>query len=375
MSTAVLGDPPPETDVALLDAAGLTARLERLSADPNFEDLLEGVEASEYGEEQRNTAKYVLGRDYEALKVYEVEEPGADDQVLPVFEAVSGGIEYDSRTMGLGELAALALLWQLNRLDPETVVLVEEPETYLSSRSTVALLDVLAERVNARRLYAVVTTHSAEIVARAPLETVRLLITDQGAVRLHRPLSRAELEHMLNAYVGQARLIVVEDRTAARFVSELLSQFAGLWAQSIRVLPATGVDAVWKVCKNLPETDALRLVGALDGDQADPHGEASIWPVVLLPGGTNPDAALRAAAVHHRTEFAGELRRGDDVLAQALTVTEQRDDHDWFPELGRTLGLETAAVIRGAVACWLLEVNNASAAKDAVDELLGHLSL
>ena len=116
-------------------------------------------------------------------------------------------------------------------------MLLEEPETFLSSHATVALVDVVAQTVDSRRLYAVLTTHSAGIVARAPLEVLRVLMPSGAGVEIRAPESQAELEHLLGSFVGQARLAFVEDRTAAVVVAELLGRFAGLWGQAVDVVP------------------------------------------------------------------------------------------------------------------------------------------
>lgn len=359
--------------VTLLDAFDDCARLLALTDQPNFDDLLQGVDAREYTPEERERASYVVGRQYDAIEVYEVEEPGTDEEtILPFFDVTSGGASYGSAAMGLGELAALAALWNLDRVDAGSVVLLEEPETFLSSRSTVALMDVLAERVHERRLYAIVTTHSLEIVARAPLEIVRLLSVTDGGVVLRRPPSRAELEHLLGAYLGQARVVLIEDRTARVFLGELISRFAGLWGQSIELAQASGVSPIVSVCRNFPANEGIRLVGVIDGDQTDIDVDDPnlVWPLLRLPGNGSPDSMLRDAAVGNIDLFASRLDRTRGVLEAGLEQVAGRDAHDWFPDLGEIVGLDFAAVLRAAIHCWLAVSDNGEAAKATVDELV-----
>jgi predicted ATPase len=65
--------------------------------------------------------------------VYEVEV--GEGRVAPFFEVALGNDRYDSRTMGAGELAILFLWWSIDRASEDTLILIEEPETYLSPGS------------------------------------------------------------------------------------------------------------------------------------------------------------------------------------------------------------------------------------------------
>jgi hypothetical protein len=356
----------------VIDACEACGWILQITSQPNFEDLLEGIEPHEYSAEERRTAEYVVGKRYARLEVLEIEEPDVDDSILPFFRAIANGTEYDTRTMGLGELAALFTLWSLARTEPATVVLLEEPETFLSSHATVALLDVLAKTVDSRRLYAVVTTHSAGIVARAPLEALRLLMPSEHGVTIRAPQSQAELEHLLGSFVGQARIAIVEDRTAAVLTSELLGRFAGLWGQAVEVLPANGAAQVVALCRTLPRADQLRVVGILDGDQEVP-GEG-VWPVLTLPPPDNPDAMLRAAATHELNTFARALGRDLDTLNAALQPLEGLDEHDWFTRLAESLALDPAAVLRAAVDAWLEDPGNAEAGRRTVEYIVRELA-
>jgi ABC-type cobalamin/Fe3+-siderophores transport system ATPase subunit len=360
--------------VLLLDAFTLCGRLLRVVEQPNFADLLEGVEAREFGPDELKTASYVVGRRYEALRVFEVEETGVEEErVVPVFEATVGGTTYGFSAMGLGELAALAALWYVDRVEAGTVLLVEEPETFLSAHSTVAFMDVLAEKIHARRLYAVITTHSMEIIARAPLSVVRVLTVADGAVTVRRPATRAELEYLLRAYLGQARVLLVEDRAARVFVTEILGRYAGLWGQAVKVLATNGAEGVQSICRQLPQTDVLRVVGLLDGDQADPDPADFLWPIFRLPGHDSPEQLLYEAAIGNRELFANRVGRPTEALDPAFEAAAGNDVHDWFQNVAQSLMLDPVAVLRAATSCWLAVGPNEADARALVERITAAL--
>jgi hypothetical protein len=266
--------------------------------------------------------------------------------------------------MGLGELAALLTQWVIERAESGTIMLLEEPETFLSSRSTVALLDVLVDQVNAKRLYAIVTTHSPDLVSKAPLSSVRLLTYLDGVVSVTVPNTRAELEQSLGAYVGQARIVLTEDRVAGVLTSELLSRFGGLWGGSVEILWVSGASAVLALCRDFPPAQGLRLVGVLDGDQPQPA--PSGWPVLRLPGTEAPDVMLRRAALEAPERFAAALGRPLPQLNLVLAATSGVDAHDWFPAVAQAVMVEPTHAIRSAVQCWLGEEHNDREAREVV---------
>ena len=356
----------------VIDVFDACARILDVTTQSNFEDLLEGVDPHEYTSDELRTANYVVGKRYERLEVFEIEEPDLEDSLLPFFRASATGIEYDSRNMGLGELAALFSLWSLSRAEPGTVVLLEEPETFLSSHASVALVDVLARTVVSRRLYAVLTTHSAGIVARTPLEVLRVLTPSEVGVTIRRPQSRADLEHVLGSFVGQARIALVEDRTAAVVVSELLGRLGGLWGQAVEVLAVrNGVAELIALCRTLPQARDLRMVGVLDGDQSVP--DESIWPIVTLPPPDNPDAMLRSAALTNLDCFSHALGRSRQILDAALPPLEGLDDHDWFVRVADSLALDHGAVLRAGVEAWLDDAANQSVADALIKAIVATL--
>jgi energy-coupling factor transporter ATP-binding protein EcfA2 len=352
--------------VVLIDAFQQCMHMLGLAAQPNFRDLAEGVEPYDFDPEQVRTAEYVVGKTYDEIRVAEIEDPDREDTVLPLFEVVSQGVTYGVQTMGLGELAALICLWQFWQIEAGTVVLVEEPETFLSSRATVALLDVLARRVHKGQLYAVVTTHSPGLAASVPLEAIRVLASGP-ALGLREPASRAELELLLGSHAGLARTILVEDLTAEVITGELIGRYKGIWGRSVEVRSVGGKDPLLMLCNTFPETERVRLVGVLDGDQDPPDNTR--WPVFALPGPQNPDELLREAGLADLDRFSALVSRDIVDVSAAVEALKGVDPHDWFLDLAKELQVEPAALLRAALTCWLAQNDNEDLARELVERI------
>jgi predicted ATPase len=104
--------------------------------------------------------------------------------ISPFFEVSFGNDRYDSRTMGAGEIAILYLWWAINRAPRNALILIEEPETYLSPSSQESLSHFLIAEAVQKKLTVVMTSHSAKIIGSFPDENLRFLFRDRNSIRV-----------------------------------------------------------------------------------------------------------------------------------------------------------------------------------------------
>lgn len=120
--------------------------------------------------ESIDTLRFLTQIPIESARVFTIEESGIE---RPFFEVRAGNTTYDSRSVGLGELASFYLWWSLKRVSPNTVLLVEEPESYLSPMCQAAFADVLAKYTVQKKPFVILTTHSPEIIQHANRSSLR----------------------------------------------------------------------------------------------------------------------------------------------------------------------------------------------------------
>ena len=94
----------------------------------SVEDIVNGSSGVELSQKAVQEINFILNRDYRVIRLYEVEM----GNLVPFFEVAHGDDRYDSRTMGSGEIAALHLWWKISTLVSGELVLLEEPEAFLS---------------------------------------------------------------------------------------------------------------------------------------------------------------------------------------------------------------------------------------------------
>lgn len=115
----------------------------QINQDPEFQDILDGLGPFEMLGDDIEAAKYVVGKDYATLAVYEINDYGPFE-VWPYFEVTCDGITYTSEGMGRGELSLLTAFWGIHRAKRNSIIILEEPETFTSCRSQQALMDHIA---------------------------------------------------------------------------------------------------------------------------------------------------------------------------------------------------------------------------------------
>lgn len=345
--------------VIWLDPSDLGAACQKqILGDPEFDELLDSFGSRRLLQAELELASYVVGKDYESCEVWEISDYGGLE-VLPYFRVTSNGISYGSEAMGSGELSLLICLWFLNGVERESVVVLEEPETHVSSRSQDALMNLVAWACATRGIWVIITTHSAVVLRRLPLKHVRLLVTDGGKSRLIANPTLHQVGTILGGGIAYRSMLLVEDECAKHFVNTVLERLHPDLRHQLTVVIATGGEArVATVLRQLPSTPEWSLVGAFDGDmrgRVDATGFE--WPHVFLPGAVPPEQLLRVVATPGGAteKIAGLLYTTTAQVAVALNAAAGHDHHDWLTQMCRVLGPSIEGVVRVLTRLWIDE--------------------
>jgi hypothetical protein len=320
---------------------------------------------------------FLCGRAYDHIEIAEVEgsvqtSAGLDDllepEVLPFFKVSFGGVEYDTLSMGFGELCAFYVIWSLNRVQKGSVVLFDEPDSHLSPVARRALSNVIATVAAERELWVAFSSHSTE--ALEALDDSELYLVDPAQGPSSHPVSLAGARRRALRALGIAPvkrlLIVVEDIDAEEVALQVLNMFADdvSGAVDVQKLVAGATDVVRFVDAFPAESRIGRCVAVLDGDKR-PDFSAN-KNVLYLPGATDPIAAARRVVTATPSVFAAQLGVAVERLAAALRGVEAADHHDFCSALLEELRLEgtrVPAVRRALISAWLSDESTASEAR------------
>lgn len=307
----------------------------------------DAVERSPLDQTSLKHLGYLLGRDYERAAFAEL---GREDGVSGrwrYYELTHRGRTYGPADMSMGELVAFSVIMALKALRPGHVLLLDEPENFLSPRARARLADVLIEHVavKSKAISLVVASHSAELVEQIPPSSLRLL-----GRRAVTGISVEEVSHTTPALERLGLrpkpkvLAVVEDRLAAAMLSALLVLKAPGLSTVVQVVQVGGDGNVPKFVGPLQEKEfGLEVIGVLDGDSRDKVADGTLqFPpgrVAFLPGLVPPDALLTNVLSETTTAVAHHLGVEADAVSRALDSAEGLDHHDRLGAVANALGL------------------------------------
>jgi predicted ATPase len=297
----------------------------------------------------------ILGRRYETFAWREIDtEPGinSDAYWLPHIEATVDGRTITSAQMSSGELWVHYVLWSLRNAGPEQVVLIDEPESFLSPAGHRPFLDEIARLTLATKAQTIVATHSAAMIARAPASMIRVLTPGPAGARIVRPISPSSALRMLGHDPGLAGVVLVEDALARSIMQAFLARIDNQLAHRVDIIDSGGKDKALAAARVLARSSKLGVCVVLDGDQrAASIGEPGIC-VNYLPG-NEPDNALMASIVASPSRLAERIAVNPDDVVMALDALRFQPHQYWFSQLASSLGLSEGDLVSHLIHLWL----------------------
>lgn len=350
-----------------IDAAGESRRYkEKFVQLGGFDQITEGIGVRELSGADLSDVKYLVRRDYEEVRFFEVEvDP---EKWVPFFQVRYGDTLYDSRTMGAGELAALHLWWALKRCDDTQFVLVEEPEALLSHASQEAIGNFLARQTLAKQLCLVASTHSAPIITAASDSCTLLLVRGQHGVKIEVGNMKPTALNPLGIAFPWRAYLFVEDMLAKEASVRILQNFAPKLARTCWVEAVGGEGEVRKILKTIsPFGGPIAFVGMVDGDVDLSGFEKDQLPALKLPGSDPIEVQLQRVARDRTDELSKSL--GEPNFAMTLAGLEGVDYHEWFERLAKELALSKTQLFMAFFRFWI----DQEAVKDACREIANRL--
>lgn len=330
-------------------------QLQAIGEANDIEELKDQVEFGVLGNQDQREIRRILGRDFSEIEVAELDSV-REDKVIPYFRITRDGISYESEDMALGELAVLTLFWMINRLDAGAVILIEEPENFLTPQAQRYLSDYFAYACVSQNHWFLISTHSEHIVESVGIEDTYVLVEGLPgeSVSIKSPQHTSEYLQHLGLAPRKKGLVVVED-SAAKSALETACNFLGSFLQyDYDIIKLDGVGPMKKLLNNFPlDSDSFKVIGIFDGNE---RGKVQLGEDVnyqFLPGEECPEGMLRSICYNDVCSSAQALGIPDQRLRQALSSVKGEDPHDWLNNLAGALQIQYLACLNGLSRAWV----------------------
>jgi predicted ATPase len=361
----------PAIDLLHIDPSTVAAQLQKdVCAINQIEDVLEPHDPITLHERDLRLLSFVLNKQYEAALIYEIDDyPNLDP--FPVVVVNEHGVTYDVRTMSLGEISVFTIFWALHRAEKNSIILLEEPETFLSPVSQGAFFDYLAHLCVQKQLSLVLTTHSPQMFARLSKEQIKFIYRTPGGAKLA-PVQQFEAMRRAVGIKSEVDLIlVVEDRAAREFTSNILRKFDHSLLLRSEVIDVNGLGDVSRVCQTFPtRAKSFEVIGVYDGDSREELRKINIiWKAMILPCDLSVEESFIEMVDAEPATLAQLLNQDRERLEVILAQIRGRDHHDWYEDLSKELRINYEQLMHGCFEQWCSDIRNEADAENFLFDL------
>lgn len=316
----------------------------------NFEDLLEQYDEYEVTKEELEDIKYLVGKSYSYCSFREIEDIDGSELPFPFFHVEVDGTKYDTRSMGSGEHFLLYLFWCIKSAKKDTLLIIEEPETYISIFSQMHFADYIGKILAEDGVKVILTTHSPYILKNIKNENIRVVSRVRNNVSIIMPDNDITVEGALGISQNYLGTFFVEDRVAADFLTVILEDKAP-WILKQYTIDIVGGESAISERLKFPKSNKIHytFVGVYDGDMRNslPNKEELNWGYCFLPGKNAAEENFRECirTPEKLEKLCEMLGKNKQKVIAFLATIEGLDCHDWFLELRRHLSVEGRVLV------------------------------
>jgi predicted ATPase len=335
----------------------------QLKSQGNFEELIQAYEPFELGGDLLAKVNYVIHSNFRKISILTLEGiEGQYGQEASSFQyCVAEKIDgvWDTLTLSHGEIYAILMIWTMATGEGFNVVLVDEPETFLSPLAQTRLSHVLIEFSASSRsnnIQVIAATHSPYILDAIGYDHSFAVSKEVGKLSIV-PANKSILSS-LGITHEQKKILFVEDAKAKFLLESILDNFLPAWKHNTVVFACeNGESDLSEIYGRVIDKGEDKIFLIYDGDIIDKgvnFSDDEKKYSFLLPGQKAPEDELIDAAISSLDEFV-ELFPGTlkDKIKASLEASNGLEHHDYFVELAKRSGVHEFFILECAFQIWL----------------------
>ncbi|MGN1224031.1 MAG: ATP-dependent nuclease [Ruminococcus sp.] len=318
----------------------------------NIEELIASEEEYKFNAEQIEAVNQIIGKNYDECTAYVIEDSG--QSFTPVyFKIRTDKVEYGSQEMGIGEHFLLYLYYILiSQIEKNSILIIEEPESYISIHSQKKLLNYVAKTIVEKNLSVLLTTHSPFILSQIQPKNIRIITNRHGKMQIQIPNASDATDKLLGMEYrkiindeNKIATLFVEDYAARLFLASILKHEALELYNKVDIVSLNGESDITTILKfDIGEYMSHTIVGVYDGDMRQKESSEGIDKKAKLPYCFLP---IEECIEIEMQKFVENEEKSIDLQSElgietsdfnVITETlNYEDHHDWFLEFCRSV--------------------------------------
>lgn len=322
----------------------------------NLSEYLEQFEINDMSSDQINEISWLVGKDYNECKTIETDEEHGYKSVF--FQVTLKEQSYSTLDMGLGEHFLMYIYYILCNIENDAVLIIEEPETFISVLSQQRLIDYLAMISSKKRISIIITTHSPHIISMIKYDNIRIVGNVFGKMIIKTPENALEAkEHLGIAYdYNKIATIFVEDYVARIFLEDILDEDAPYLRNITDIVSVEGCEGITnRLSFDDSQYMSHKLIGVYDGDIKDKLETSKIkWPYLFLPIDECVEIELYnfLRCDTNARKICDQISIAYETLNLSLSKRVGEDHHDWFLDMCKDVKVLPNAFLKAFYGIW-----------------------
>ncbi|MBE2171737.1 ATP-binding protein [Acinetobacter oleivorans] len=346
----------------IFDPCSLIPELQNIfQKQQNFEEILDQFEALEYSFDQITELNYLANQTYTSVVVYNIEDEYGEFPILPIFKVKRGGLEYDSRAMGLGELSMLYFYWMIqyiSSLEKNILIIIEEPESFISPLLQTRFVNILVKYIFEKNINCIMSTHSDYILNRVPASSLKKLHYSPS-LNLYKftVIKNLDILSTLGLSPIKKGVLFFEDEAAEIFLKQLIAE-KSLNAVENFYFHCSGDDShiILHINEMPKQLTNFKFVGVFDGDARNkvPNLLKDNPIHIFLPTNNAPEKIIIDYLVVCDFEIIDSfLHLENGKFEEAFQTATGADHHELFKDIARILSMDYQQLFKQLCQIWI----------------------
>lgn len=319
----------------------------------NLDELLDQYDENIFSQELIEDLNYIVGKEYDEVTLFEIDD---GEDVIPYFKVKTSELYYDSLGMGMGEHFLFYIFWVFYRIKGSGIILIEEPETFISINSQQKLMNFIAQKASKLGITVILASHSPYIIKKIKKENIIILSRYSNIVSVVKPSIDKDSLVSLGLEFPKKGCIFVEDKVAELYLKTILSKNCAYVLRDYNIEFVNGHAAITERL-GFPKSDKFtyKIIGVYDGDMIEEIEKIKSgikWDYIFLPEKSAIELEFKRSLRRDIEQFASSLQIDKDELIHILSSIDGLDHHDWIEELSNRLGKDLSLIIGNLYEIW-----------------------